>query len=351
MMTISGASPFTNWYFYDILSDSWQAKTNIGAHLLTSIGTDISIDRTGEVGSAFVSGVTASSATARTLVNSGATLETDRYANYQLRITAGTGVGQRRRIVGHNATTFYVEKDWDVTPDSTSGYSIYGDTDKIWLSGNGSSCLFGYSIEGDIWSNGHISDYGIARNISATPISGNTAYGPPQQGFGVTSITRTTSGIVSGAINAAGTNYVVGDLVTCSTTGTNGQFWVTGVTGGGVVTSIELAASGSGYSNGSSNTTGGAGSGLTITLTVGTTALVTTALNHDFKTGDSCKIGGCATDTSFNATFAIIGIGSLTTFSIAAPGSSASPTASNLQSTTLVVDAEKNWQTNEHTGV
>lgn len=351
LFSSSAGAPFSTMQFYDILTDTWMTKTPIGGHLTAAYGTDFSMDRTGEVGGAFVSGVTATSATARTLINTGATMEIDRYANHQLRIVSGTGVGQRRRIVGHGATAMYVERDWDITPDSTSGYAIYGDTDKIWLVGNASSCVFGYSIEGDIWSNGHISDWGIARNINATPYAG-ASYGTPHPGFGVSSIVRTTSGILSGSINAAGTNYVVGDLVTCSTTGTNGQFWVTGVGSGGAVTSLELAASGSGYANGSSNTTGGSGSGLTITLTVGTTALVTTATNHDFRTGggEVVKIAGCATDTSFNTTFTIIGVGSLTTFSIAAPSSSASPTAANSQSTTLLVDAEKTWQVNEHTG-
>ena len=351
LLSSASSTPFSTYQFYDILSDTWYTKTPIGGHLLAAIGTDFAIDRTGEVGGAFISGVTATSATARTLVNSGATLEVDRYANHQLRIVSGTGVGQRRRIVGHGATAFYVEKDWAITPDSTSGYAIYGDTDKIWLNGNGSPGLFGYSVEGDIWSNGHISDWGIARNISATPYAG-ASYEAPHPGFGVSSIVRTTSGIVSGAVNAAGTNYVVGDLVTCSTSGTNGTFYVTSVGTNGAVTGLQLAASGSGYSNGSSNTTGGSGSSLTITLTVGTTALVTTATNHDFRSDgtDQVKIAGCATDTSFNAVFTILGVGTQTSFSIAAPSSSASPTAANSQSTTVLVDAEKNWATNEHTG-
>jgi hypothetical protein len=351
LFTSASTSPFSAFLFYDILSDTWYNKTPIGAHLSAAYGTDFAIDRTGEVAGALISGVTATSATARTLVNSGATLAVDRYANHQLRIISGTGIGQRRRIVGHGATAFYVEKDWVITPDNTSGYAIYGDTDKIWLNGNASACLFGYSVEGDIWSNGHISDWGIARNISATPYAG-ASYEAPHPGFGISSIVRTTSGILSGAVNAAGTNYVVGDLVTCSTTGTLGTFYVTSVGSGGAVTGLQLAASGSGYSNGSSNTTGGAGSGLTITLTVGTTALVTVATNHDFRSDgtDQVKIAGCATDTSFNAVFTILGVGSITTFSIAAPASSASPTAATSQSSTVLVDAEKTWATNEHTG-
>ena len=359
-MLMSGGVWFTNannrneLYFYDEFSDTWIQKTGIGlgSDTFNASTTDFPFAVIDEAGGAFVSGLTATSATSKTLVNTGASMSPDRYANHQLRIISGTGVGQQRRIVGHGVTFMHIERNWDITPDNTSQYQIWGDTDKLYfMPANSFVNMMQYSIDGDLWGTGQIFDYGISRQISATPYSG-ASYGAPHQGYGVSSIVRTTSGILSGAINAAGTNYVVGDLVTCSTTGTNGTFFVTSVGAGGAVTGLQLAASGSGYSNGSSNTTGGSGSGLTITLTVGTTALVTTATSHDFRDfgPDQVKIAGCATDTSFNAVFNIIGVGSQTTFSIAAPSSSASPTAANSNSTTVLVDAEKNWSTNEHVG-
>jgi hypothetical protein len=353
LMTAAAATPFAAFQYYDILLDSWFTKTPSGPmHHAAALGTDFAIDRTGEAGGVFLSGVTASSAAAKTLVQSGATYAYDRYANYQLRIVSGTGIGQRRRITANSADTFYLEKKWDITPDNTSGYAIYGDTDKMWLAGNASSALYQYSVEHDLWASAPIVDTGVARQISATPASGVTlSYGPPHEGYGVTSITYSASGILSVAVNAAGTNYVVGDLVTCSTTGTNGQVYVTGVTGGGAVTSLQLAASGSGYANGSSNTTGGSGSGLTITLTVGKVGNVVSAVNHDFRHGESVIIAGCTTETTFNDTFAVIGTNSLTAFSIAANSAATqSPTAGITLTTSLLVDAAQNWNTNEHVG-
>ena len=353
LMAAAAATPFAAFQYYDILLDSWFTKTPSGPmHHAAALGTDFSIERTGEAGGVFISGVTASSAAAKTLVQTGATYEYDRYANYQLRIVSGKGIGQRRRITANSADTFYVEKKWDITPDNTSGYAIYGDTDKMWLVGNASSAMYQYSVEHDLWSSAPIVDTGVARQISATPAAGNTgSYGPPHEGYAITSITYSASGILSVAVNAAGTNYVVGDLVTCSTTGTNGQVYVTGVTGGGAVTSLQLAASGSGYSNGSSATTGGAGSGLTITLTVGKVGNVVTAVNHDFRHGEFVTIAGCATETTFNNTFAVIGTNSLTAFSIAANSAATqSPTAASTLTTSLIVDATQNWNTNEHVG-
>jgi len=349
LISSAAATPFSSMQFYDILTDTWMTKTPIGGHLTAALGTDFAIERTGEAAGAYVSGLTASSATTRTLVNSGATMDYDRYANYQVRITSGTGIGQRRRIVGHNDTTMFIDRKWYITPDATSQYAIYGDTDKLWLSGNASAAMFQYGVEADIWSTGHISDTGIARNISATPYAGAT-YGPPHEGYAISGIVYNATGILTVAVNAAGTNYVVGDLVTLSTTGTLATAYVTGVTTGGAVTSVQLANSGINYAAGSSATTGGSGTGLTITITVGKSAVVTTATNHDFRHGESLTIAGCATDTSFNATFANIGVGSSTTFSIAAPSATASPTAAISQSTTVLVDASATWETNEHTG-
>jgi len=366
MLTSNSGTPYSVLQWYDAATDAWATKTPISGHFVVALGNssgDLAFERIGEVGGAtagsngaFVAGLTATAGAAYTVTNSGASMERDRYANYELRITSGTGIGQKRRIVGNSSTVFYINRKWDITPDSTSVYAVYGNTNLIWMSsGSSSSALHGYSVEEDIWHSAHLTDYGIARNIVAIP-SGTTGYGPPHEGFGVSSIVRTTSGILSGAVNAAGSNYVVGDLVTCSTTGTLGTFFVTAVNSTGGVTSLELAASGSGYANGSSNTTGGSGTGLTITLTVGTTALVTTAMNHDLRppvagvAQEAVTIAGCATDTSFNASFNVIGVGAQTSFSIAAPSSSASPTASNSQSTTVFVDAAKNWDTNELVG-
>jgi len=348
MFSSAAGAPFSSFQWYDILADTWYSRTAIGGLLLAAFGTDAALDRTGEVGGAFLSGTSSDTGTARTLIDSTQTMTYDRYANYQIRITGGTGIGQKRRIVANNDTTFWIERTWDVTPDNTSTYSVYGDTDKIWLMGNGSSCMFQYSVDLDSWASGPISDGGVCRNMCATLVGGSSI--PPEEGIAITSIVRTTSGIASGAVNAAGTNYIVGDLVTCSTTGTLGRFYVTAVTTGGAVSSLQLAASGSGYSNGSSATTGGTGSGLTITLTVGTTGLVTTAINHNFQIGQTVTISGCATDVTWNGNFTITGSDALTTFSVSGSGTSASPTAANSQSTTVIVDACQNWITNEHVG-
>ncbi len=348
--SITGA-PYSSLQFYDILTDTWQTKTNIGSLIIANFATDFAIDRTGEVAGAFVSGLTATSGGDLSLINSGATMTYDRWANHQLRITAGKGVGQKRRIVGNTDTTFFVEHKWGITLDNTSQYAVYPDTDKLWVAGNASGAIWQYSVERDLWANGHISDSGIARNISITPYAGAT-YEAPHEGVAASAIVYNANGVLTVAVGTTGgVNYVVGDLVTLSTTGSGAQAYVTGVTAGGVVTSLQLATSGINYTSvTSSNTSGGSGTGLVIATTVGKVGSVATVTNHDFRHGEFVTIAGCATDTTFNGTFQIIGTNALNTFSIANPSGTASPTAASSQSTSVLVDASQNWNTNEHTG-
>lgn len=355
LLSGAAATPFASFQFYDILLDSWFTKTPTGPlHLVASLSGDSAIDRTGEAGGVFVSGLTASSATAKTLVHSGATYDYDRYTNYQLRITSGKGIGQRRRIAAHTADTFYVDYKWDITPDNTSQYAIYGDTDKIWMVGSGFGAMFQYSVEKDLWAAAPIVDSGVARQISVTPAAGNTAsYGPPHEGYAITSITYNATGVLTVAVGTSGgNNYVVGDLVTLASAGTSPQAYVTEVTAGGVVTSLQLAGSGTNNTAaGNVVTSGGSGTGLTVLTTVGKVGNVVTAVNHDFRHNEYVTIAGCATETTFNNTFQIIGVGSLTAFSIAADAAATqSPTAASSLTTTLLVDATQNWTTNEHIG-
>lgn len=94
---------------------------------------------------------TATSATATTLVNLAKTWTVNQWTNFQVRITAGTGIGQVRVISSNTATTLTVPT-WTVTPDATSIYAIEGDEDKLYLLGNSATTLYRYSISADTWT-------------------------------------------------------------------------------------------------------------------------------------------------------------------------------------------------------
>lgn len=345
LISSAAAAPFFTLQYYDILHDSWQTKTVNQGLIQAALGTDVTLERFAKTGTAFLSSTATAGAT-RTLTDAVQTLTVDRYVNYRIRITGGTGIGQQRRIVCNTATVFTVARPWEVTPDNTSTYEIWGDYDKLFMSGGAAAALLAYSPENDYWMQGNNFDDGVVNNIGVRMNGWNP--------IGVTTGARIAAGVtaVNATPTAGGTNYVVGDILTCSVGGTGARVIVTAVTTGGVVTAIELVASGTvtGFTTGTGKaTTGGTGSGCTIEITsVGATCLVTTATANWFKTGDTVVVSGCS-DSAYNASTTILCVGSTTTFDIttSAAGSMA---ATSSQSTTLIVDSSKSWTTNEHVG-
>lgn len=58
----------------------------------------------------------------------------DRWENYEIRIVAGTGAGQRRTIDSNTATRIVVATAWQTAPDNTSIYDIFeesGDSNEV----------------------------------------------------------------------------------------------------------------------------------------------------------------------------------------------------------------------------
>lgn len=340
------AAPFFSLSYYDIASDLWYTKTTPQGLFLASLGVDISIDRPNTTNSPLLTNAGAISGGARTLTDAGLTLANDRYSNFRVKITGGTGVGQNRRIVANTATTFTVAKPWATNPDSTSTYEIFPDFDRLWLVGGGNSSMFAYSPENDLWMQGQLFDDGIANAMAVTLKGWNP--------INVTGGARLAAGVtaVNSVPTAGGTNYVVGDVLTCSVGGSGAQVTVTSVSPGGIVTGIELTNTGTatGFTTGTGRaTTGGTGTGCTIEITsVGSTTAVNLSQNHFFRRGDVVTISG-TTEAAYNAAHTIIGVPGLTTICIATAATGNAGQA-QAQGTTTIVDSTKNWTTNEHVG-
>lgn len=338
------AAPRFTWQFYDIATDTWLAKTANDAVITTgaAVATDGDVERTGEIGGTFLSG-TASTGAARRLNDTTKNMAQDRYRNYQIRITGGTGMGQRRRIVANGTNYFEVATKWDTIPDATSTYSIFANTDSIWFSGNGTSALYQYSVENDLWYTGDLFDAGITS--SAVAFMQGTA------GVSIASGTRTTTGItaVNTTPTAGGSGYRLGDVLTLAV-GTNGKVYVESISSTGAVLSVSLMRPGSGYSVASGvAVTGGSGTGCTIQVTsIGTVANVATSMVHFFRIGDQVTVRG-ASEAAWNNTYTIIGSDSATGFDIAITATANLAFAAS-QSTTVIVDGSKNWDVNEHVG-
>lgn len=343
-LTNTNNAPYCNLQYYDCLLDTWTQKTAMGGmqNAILTLDFDTALNerslRTYETG-------TATSGGARTLTNSGASMTIDFYKNYELVITGGTGVGQRQRIVANSATYFEVQRPWDTQPDNTSTYKVFADSNALWFHGNSSSSLLKYLINEDSWVSGTEIDFGTVRNITAQ-FSG-------QEAFGITSGVRSTSGItvLNATPTAGGTGYNVGDVFNITTGGSAGKGKVT-ATAAGVVTAVELYATGTGYTTGAGKGTSnvlGTGTGLTVDITtIGTVARINVAISHNLIVGDVVTFAGC-TDATWNANYTVLATDASTFFDVATTAA-ANMVASNSQSTTVIVDSDKNWAVNEHVG-
>jgi hypothetical protein len=347
LLSAASTAPFFTWQMYDIANDIWITKTANAGLFPAAIGTDFGIERTGAKGGAYITG-SASSTTIRTLTDNTKSMTVDEYINYQIRITNGPGMGQRKRIIANGTDYFEIATKWDVTPDNTSTYAIFADTDTFFFSGNGNSSMLKYNVEADLWSQGNIYDYGITSNI--------TAQRDGTLPFGITSGVRNTGAITSATINNAGSNYRIGDVLTVTGGGgTNGKVYVETISATGQILSVSLQRCGAGYSvTTGAATTGGTGTLATINIvSVGIVCLATTNISHQFKIGDSITIKGC-TDATYNTTVTILAVDGTTASSPTlfefTTTAAASMIASTAQSSTVIVDASKNWDVNELVG-
>ena len=350
MVSSAAATPYYTLQYYDIIHDSWTQKTIPQVLMSAPYGTDSAITITDKQGGVpYTANVSTVSATSRTISDSGQSLAYDKYANHRIFITGGTGIGQSRRIIGNTPTTFTIERNWDTNPDNTSTYEIWSDTDRVYIGGGGNASLLAYSPEGDYWMQGEAFDDGV---IAASGIHSVLNGWKP---ISVASGTRIALGVVSiaSAPVAGGSGYSIGDILTFAATGTGAQAIVTSIAPGGVVTGLQLINSGTvtGYTIGTSAAaTGGTGTACTVNITaVGATSNIVTSTNHFYKIGQSVTFSGC-TDSNWNAAYTILGVYSLTGFSVACPSAAASMAATATQSTLTIYDPTKNWVPNEHVG-
>ena len=157
---------------YDFATNTWTSLTITG--LAATLGTDGTLVSTPAwIGSGFNSFATgtATAGGASTLTNSAKTWATNQWTNSQIRISAGTGLGQIRTIASNTATVITVSSAWTTAPDATSVYSIEGSDDFVYYLGNNAVTLYRYSISGNAWST---LSPGVARG--AAPTAGMSAH-------------------------------------------------------------------------------------------------------------------------------------------------------------------------------
>jgi hypothetical protein len=346
LVSTVATAPFQSHQSYDIAHDIWITRSCQQGHLLAAgaATNDISFIKLDEKeGMDYVtSTATVTGSSTRALGDTTKTWTTDQYANYELVITGGTGIGTKRRILGNTASVLYVDGAM-TQPDATSTYSIRSWNSCHFESGWALASILGYDSDSDNWTQSYKSDAGIANIMSIRHNGG------PIMACTATRAVTGISAIVATPTNG-GTGYTVGDVLTCNQTGSGGLLVVTSTRDNGIVTGLKLQKSGTGYAVASGRTTtGGTGTSCTFEITaVSTIGTITTANNHNFQAGDSITFNG-ASDAAWNTTYTILGVSGLTTLDVITTAAG-NATAATAQSTSVIVDASKNWTINEHAG-
>jgi len=331
----NSASPFFNFYYYDILSDRYVQKLTPPGIFPAAISTGFSIAPLNNlVGTYFTGSIT--SLTSSSISDNTLNLTKGDWIGTEIEIISGSGMGQGRRIISNTNNTFTFGREFDEIPAIGSKYAITGE-EAVYFSGNFRSQLVKYSPERSLWSTGNIVDNGIAFSLVLQKPD-------LMQSHGITTATRVINGIT--AINtvptAGGLNYSVGDLLTVTTGGTLGRVRVETINPfTGAVLTVSIISAGSGYSVGTGRATApiaGTGTGCTIEITtVGVIGVITTPISHDLVIGDTVAFKG-ATDASWNGTYSIGGIQSATVVELFNITAAANAIPKYALSTTLLVD-------------
>jgi hypothetical protein len=135
---------------YDVATQSWAASL-VTTNLPATWGTDGKLVLAYNYGEIFATG-TATAGAASTLTNAAKAWTVNQWTNYQVRISAGTGVGQIRTIASNTATVLTTSVAWTTNPDATSVYQIEANEDFLYLLGNNAVTMYRYSISANTWT-------------------------------------------------------------------------------------------------------------------------------------------------------------------------------------------------------
>ena len=338
------ATSFSQFQYYDVFRDKHFQRTNMWSYFAAAIPADFGIDRTGTKWGSFDINKLVTSATATNITSTGAGWTPGQWRNFEVRISSGTGLGQRSEIIGNTIDTLFLKWPLNVNPTAGDGIEIWGSTRNYYMVGGTRSNIMIYNTDYDIWSSHRQLDRGTARNMSVA-FKG-------QEPFGVNTAVRNTGGIrtINTVPTAWGTLYSVGDILTITTGGTLGKVRVEAVAPGGIVTQISLFGAWLTYTTGTGKiTSGGTGSACTVEIaTIGDVGRITPVTAHNLVIGDVVTFSG-ATEGAWNGNYTVLGTDAATAFDVAITAT-ATAAATASQGVTVLVDSTKNRWVNTLAG-
>jgi len=140
---------------------------------------------------------TLTAATGRIVTDTTKNWDLNRWANYGLRIIAGTGDGQMRQIMHNGSNSLVLYEPWNVQPDDTSIYVIQSFTDDMYFTLGGNAETFTYRVgETNLVSHGRVLDEGTVQAACAMPVDGTSTASHvifEQKPIAITGFTGTTT--------------------------------------------------------------------------------------------------------------------------------------------------------------
>jgi hypothetical protein len=339
LVSSAAATPFFTMQVYDQLTDTWYVMPCMQG-IFQAAGNDVSIERTTENSSIWERGIASSASTATTLVDASlgvdrAAWKIDQWKDYWVYIYSGTAAGQLKKIDSNTANTLTWTGNLSPHPTATSRYMILSFDAGIATSG--SSTTITDSTKS--WATNRWNNY-VVRIMAGTgagqykPIASNTATALTIVGTWATTPDNTSVFTIQGDP----------DKLYMQLGGVNGL----------AIHNIDSQVPTFGRQqdygiarNAAATVAGHEPVAITTLANATTTATITTAHPHQFKVGQLVTVRG-ATDANFNVTnVAIATVPSATTFTYTMAGTPAATTIVSSQSTTVLVDATKNWSTNQ----
>lgn len=340
MVSSAAAAPFFTMQAYDIISDTWYILPAMHG-IFSAAGTDCSVERTTENSSIWERGIATGGSTTTLIDDSHgvdvASWKINQWANYWVYIYSGVGAGQIRQIASNTATTL----TWatvGTAPTSTSRYLIIGFDAGTATAGTSTTITDSTkSWAVDRWKNYAVRILAGTGAGQIRPIASNTSTAITIVGNWATNPDSTSIFSIQGDPNKI---YLqLGGIAGLPIYNIDSQ-----VPTFGRQQDFGIARSASAIVSGNRAVA------ITTLANATTTATITTTHPHQFRVGQLVTVRG-ATDANFNVTnVAITTVPSATTFTYTMAGTPASTTIASSQTTTVLVDATKNWTTNQWAG-
>ena len=147
----------------------------------------------------------------KTVTDSSKNWATNQWANFAIRILAGKGAGQLRAIASNTANSLTTYIGWNIQPDTTSVYSIQGDSNNLYFVIGGSAEVFLFrNADLDQLSHGRIIELGIA-SIMCAMLSDENHNIHEQPPIAISGITRSSTTATATTVNSH--NLIVGQYV------------------------------------------------------------------------------------------------------------------------------------------